>query len=76
MREIDVGCRNQEHQPRGKEIQGSQLGTRRAREKPVQNGIKSPESLGKGNSVSHEAQLERNGKMLKINSARGENEAN
>ena len=48
----------------------------RPREKPVQNGIKSPESLGKGNSVSHEAQLERNGKNVEINSARGENEAN
>ena len=71
MREIDVGCRNQEHQPRGKEIQGSQLGTRRAREKPVQNGIKSPESLGKGNSVSHEAQLERNGKNVEDKQGKG-----
>ena len=71
MREIDVGCRNQEHQPRGKEIQGSQLGTRRAREKPVQNGIKSPESLGTGDSVSHEAQLERNGKNVEDKQGKG-----
>jgi len=33
----------------------------RPREKPVPNGIRSPESAGTGDSVSHEAPLERNG---------------
>ena len=48
----------------------------RSREKPVQNGVKSPESVGTGDSVSYEAQVQRNGGNLKIDSARGENKGN
>lgn len=34
--------------------------------------MKSPESVGTGDSVSYEAQVQRNGGNLKIDSARGE----
>ena len=61
MREIDVGSRSQEHQPRGRESKDPSWAHSRPREKPVQNGIRSPESVGTGDTVSHEAPLERNG---------------
>ena len=45
----------------------------RSREKPIQNGVKCPESVGTGDSVSYEAQGQRNGGNLKIDNARREN---
>ena len=45
----------------GRESKDPSWARRRPREKPVQNGIRTPESVGTGDSVSHEAQLERNG---------------
>jgi len=55
----DPGIRN--INPMGRESKDPSWARSRPREKPVQNGIRTPESVGTGDSVSHEAQLERNG---------------
>ena len=55
----DPGVRN--INPVGRESKDHSWAHGRSREKPVQNGVKSPESVGTGDSVPHEAPLERNG---------------
>ena len=65
----DAGIRN--INPEERESKDPSWVRSRPREKPVQNGIKSPESLGKGNSVSHEVQLERNGKNVEDKQCKG-----
>ena len=70
----DPGIRN--INPMGRESKDPSWARSRPREKPVQNGIRTPESVGTGDSVSYEAQEQRNGGNLKIDSARGENKGN
>ena len=48
----------------------------RPRQKPVQNGIRSLESVRTEDSVSHEAPLERNGGNAEDKQCKGEKEAN
>ena len=76
MREIDVGSRNRNINPVGRESKDPSWARSRPREKPVQNGIRSPESVGQGSRYHMRHHWKEMEEMLKINSARGENEAN
>lgn len=53
--ECDPGIRN--INPERRESKDHSWAHSRSREKPVQNGVKSPESVGTGDSVSYEAQV-------------------
>ena len=54
------GSRNQEHQPERRESKDPSWACSRPREKPVQNGMRSPESVGTGDTISYDKLFERN----------------
>ena len=52
MREIDVGSRNRNINPVGRESKDPSWAHSRPREKPVQNGIRSAESVEQGLGIT------------------------
>ena len=52
MREIDVGSRNRNINPVGRESKDPSWARSRPREKPVQNGIRSAESVEQGLGIT------------------------
>ena len=69
----DAGIRN--INPEERESKDPSWVRSRPREKPVQNGIRSPESLGTGTWYHMRHRWKEMEEMLKIKSERGENEA-